>query len=155
MGHGHSHGAHGHSHGGGEAHAHAHGAGGCAAAAGPPAAARAAGVEAEARLWAVLAPAGGGELHLSLPAGTPAREAALAVEVADWQGARELDFQPLPRAARPAGEGAGACSRWSARAARMAAAAGPLKVTAVVSIGGAPATFVFNDFFPARCGPPA
>ena len=163
MGHGPSHaaGAHGHSHGGDDAHGHAHGddgacaAGGGGAAGGPPAPAPLPGGGA-AQLWAVLGAGGAGsELHLSLPLGTCAREAALAVEVADWAGARDLAFQPLPRPARPAGEGAGACTRWSAKAARMSAAAGPLKVTATFTIDGAPVVAVFDDFYPARHGPPA
>jgi DNA-binding protein YbaB len=44
--------------------------------------------------------------------------------------------------------GAGACTRWSAKAARMSAEAGPLKVTATFTIDGAPAVAVGGTIIP-------
>lgn len=157
MGHGHSHDSgagHGHSHGGG--HGHSHGAGGaCDAPASPSPSAGGAALAADlgdgrtAFLWAALGGPGGSVLHIGL-AGCAAREADVEADVSDWAGTRVLQFVPAPRDARPPGEGAGACTRFTAKAARMSAAAGPLKITAPLVVDGAAVVATFVDFFPAR-----
>lgn len=155
MGHGHSHEAgHGHSHGA-AGHGHSHDAGGaCAASASPPptggpALAADLGEGRTAYLWAALGGAGGSALHIAL-AGCAAREADVEADVSDWAGTRVLMFAPAPRDARPPGEGAGACTRFAAKAARMSAAAGPLKITAPLVVDGETVVATFPDFYPAR-----
>ena len=151
MGHGHSHDAHGHSHGGGD-HGHSHGGDGAcsteAAQSGPLQASLGGG--RSARAWATFGPSGG-VLHLAL-IGCVATEARSEFEVSDWSGSRPLTFQPLQREARPAGEGAGACTRCSAAASRMSVEAGPLTLSGTLRIDGADVPLRFEDFFPARHG---
>ena len=144
MGHGHSHDAHGHSHGDG--HGHSHGSDASCTTGGP--------LEVDlggghlARTWATFGPAGG-VLHLAL-VGCVAKEQPIEFEVGDWSGSRTLKFEPLQRDSRPPGEGAGACTRWSAAASRMSIEAGPLTLSGTLRIDGVDVPLRMEGFYPAK-----
>ena len=150
MGHGHSHdhGSHGHSHGGD--HGHAHGADGACGGGGGPASATLPGGAAALLAAKGLGSAEGATLVIRLVAadGSPLLVHAprLEVDVKDWSGSRVLPFEAAPEAA-----GSTSSSIFVAKANRMSPEAGPLTLTAQLTLAdGSTATAVWADFFPRK-----